>query len=94
MADVLEKFRREISEVDYQILILVKQRLQLAEEIGTIKRRHGLPIVNPNVEKGVIERTLTWSRELGLDPDFTTKLANLLIAEAVRIQEKYLHLFP
>lgn len=87
MADSLEKLRGGIREVDYQILKLVKKRLQLAEEIGVVKKNAGLLIVDPNVEKDVIERALTWSREIGLNQDFTKKLVRLLINEAVRVQE-------
>ena len=87
MADVLEKLRGEICEVDNQILKLVKQRLQLAKEIGEIKRKLGLPVVDLNVEKAVIERALMWSREIDLDQNFSSKLINMLIAESVRVQE-------
>ena len=87
MADSLEKLRSEISEVDNQILKLVKQRLEYARKIGEIKRKHGLPIVDSNAEKGVRERASKWSREFDLNQDFTIKLVNLLIAEAVRVQE-------
>ena len=87
MTDALEKLRGGIREVDYQILKLVKQRLQLAKEIGEIKRKRGLPVVDSDVEKGVIERALTWSRELGLNQSVTIKLVELLITEAIRVQE-------
>jgi len=87
MSYSLEEFRRGIREVDYQILKLVKKRLQLAKKAGVVKRRAGLPIVDSNVERGVIERALTWSNELGLDREFTVKLVGLLITEAVRVQE-------
>lgn len=88
MAIALEKLREEIREVDDQILKLVSKRLELVKKIGEIKRKRGLPIVDSNVEKEVIERALVSSREFGLDRDFTVKLVNLLIAEAVRLQEK------
>jgi chorismate mutase len=84
----LEKLRKEIGEIDNQILGLVKQRLDCAMKIGEIKKRHGLPVVDANVEKGVHERASRWSREFGLDQDFTLRLVNLLISEAVRVQER------
>ena len=86
LADVLEKLRGGIREVDYQILKLVKKRLQLAREIGEIKRKRGLPVVDSSVEETVIERALMWGRKLDLDQSFTTKLVDLLITEAVRVQ--------
>ena len=89
MSYSLEELRRGIREVDYQILKLVKKRLQLAKKAGVVKRRAGLPIVDSNVERGVIERALTWSNELGLDREFTVKLIGLLIAEAVQVQENH-----
>ncbi len=87
MDDSLEKLRGEIGAVDNQILKLVKQRLGIAERIGAIKRKKGLPIVDSHVEEGVRERASRWSREFGLNQDFTLKLVSLLISEAVRVQE-------
>ncbi len=87
MTVAVDKIRTKIGEVDNQILKLVKQRLQLARKIGEIKKKSNLPIVDPHVEKEVLERALRWSSELGLNESFTVKLIRLLIAEAVHVQE-------
>jgi len=87
MADSIETLRGKIREVDYKILRLVKQRLQLALEVGEVKSNSGLPIVNLDVEKSVIARALVWSEELGLDNEFTEKIVKMLIAEAIRVEE-------
>ncbi|MDQ1279274.1 MAG: hypothetical protein QG670_534, partial [Thermoproteota archaeon] len=44
-------------------------------------------IVDSSVERGVRERASKWSRTFDLNQDFTLKLVNLLISEAVRVQE-------
>jgi len=42
--------RKRIDEIDEQILRFLKERIDICENIGTIKREHGLPVKDPNRE--------------------------------------------
>jgi len=86
MSGELERYRKEIAEIDSQILRLVKARSQRVERIGEIKRRRNLPAANLRVEVEVIDRSLKLAREIGLDEALATRLINVLIAEAIKIQ--------
>ncbi len=91
MSGELEKYRKEIAEIDRQIIELANGRLQKAEKIGEIKRQRNLPIINLSVEAEVIDRSVKLARKIGLDEAFALKLINLLIDEAVNVQgtERY-----
>lgn len=82
----LEALRKEIREVDGQIIQLAAKRFQLVEKIKEDKITRGLPIVNLRVEKDVIDRAIEQGAELGLNEVFSNKLINLLIQEAIRTQ--------
>lgn len=87
MDEKITCYRKDIVEIDSQILQLVKIRMQKAKQIGEIKKRLNLPATNLKVEAEVIDHSLKLAEEIGLDKNFSTKLISMLIAEAVKIQE-------
>ncbi len=87
MSEKLEKYRKEIAELDIQILKLISTRFHIAEKIGEIKRQQNLPITNRKVEAEVISRAVAFAKETSLDEDFAVKLVTMLIAEATKVQE-------
>ena len=82
----LARYRKEIAEIDSQILKLAKSRFQKAQEIGELKRREKLPAVDLKAEAEVTERSLKLANEIGLDEALTSKLSGMLITKAVEVQ--------
>jgi aspartate aminotransferase len=60
--------------------------MQLARDIGEIKDNLNLEIVDEKAEHELKSYILNCSRDLDLDPEFSGRVVNLLISEAVRIQ--------
>lgn len=79
-----DRIRREIAEIDREIVELVARRTSLAERIGGIKVSEGLPLKDAAVEAKVIARYRSYAEEYGLDPDDAGELADLLIGMAMR----------
>ena len=50
----LEQLREKIDKVDSRIIALLEERVDLAKKIGEAKRKHGLPISDPNREQEVL----------------------------------------
>lgn len=48
-------WRRQIDELDRQIVKLISQRAHAAQEIGKLKRSTSLPIYEPNRERVIFE---------------------------------------
>jgi len=44
MSEKIAELRRKIDEVDEKILLLLKERFEIAKEIGMEKRKHGMPL--------------------------------------------------
>ena len=82
----VEKLRNEMKQITNQILGLISQRMEIAKKIGEIKNALDLEIVDDKAELGVKTHVLDNTKNFSLDPEFTGRVVNLLITEAVRIQ--------
>ena len=82
--DEIDTYRSLIAELDEQIAELIATRLETAEIIGRLKKEAGLPIVNKEVEKKVIDRFRGYGKEKGVDPDLMERIAKELIEAAVK----------
>jgi chorismate mutase len=56
LTEQLDRNRRDIEALDRRILHLVRERLEVASEIGDLKQRLGIPLRNFRVEASVLER--------------------------------------
>lgn len=58
----LATFRQQIDDIDTELLRLLNERATIAQEIGTIKNRDGLPVYSPEREdrvlRGLVERSV------------------------------------
>ena len=84
----LAPLRARIDDVDSKILALVGERVKLAIEVGEVKRRHDLPVFDPEREKRLIER-LVARKEAPLDAELVRRLFERVIAESRRIEQAH-----
>jgi chorismate mutase / prephenate dehydrogenase len=64
---MLEKLRRQIGEIDRQLLELMAARQRLAAQVGEVKAERRLAVKNPEVEAEVLAAAQGRARALGLD---------------------------
>ena len=83
----LAELRDKIAFTDKRILSLVSERMQIASEVGKVKKESGTPVLNKEVEEAVISRYRNFAEEEGLNPDFAEELAVLLMTWSKKIQE-------
>lgn len=83
---LLEQHRRDIEALDRRILHLVCERLELARQVGDLKRTLAVPVRNFGVEAQVYRRFEDASSLLGLDAGLGRDLARFLIEKAVEEQ--------
>ena len=62
----LERLRGEIEQIDRELIRLIKERVDLARQVGKTKRGSGLPILDPSREAAVVRRAGELAREAGL----------------------------
>lgn len=83
---MLDQHRRDIEALDRRILHLVRERIELARQVGELKTELGVPLRNFGVESQVYRRFEEASRFLGLDASLGHDLARFLIEKAVEEQ--------
>ena len=83
----IEESRARIEEIDKEILQLIKERTDVAEQIGLIKKENGSEICVPAVEKKVIERYRSFAVSEGLDPDIMEKVCVCLMEQSKQRQD-------
>jgi chorismate mutase len=65
----LGELRRRIEEIDRSIIALIAERVQLAREVGGVKRELGVPTLDPAREAAVVRRAGEVARELGVSDE-------------------------
>lgn len=62
----LPVLRDEIREIDEELLVLVRRRLDVARRVADAKRYAGLPVLDPAREAAVVRYAAEFAREHGL----------------------------
>ena len=81
----IEHWRREIDEVDLELLRLLNVRARLALKVGALKKAAALPIVDRDRERLVLQR-LQELNDGPLDQRAVDKLFRRIIRESKRIE--------
>ena len=82
----VEGLRAEIDRLNADIMEKIAERVQVARQIGEVKRRHGLPIVDRRREAKVYERIRESARERGLDPEGVARVFREIIRLCTEVQ--------
>ena len=81
----LEDWRKEIDEIDGQIVGLLNRRAQAAQSIGVLKAKAGLPVVDTEREDEVLRKIK--ARNAGsFDDELLIKLYRNIIQKSRRVQ--------
>jgi chorismate mutase/prephenate dehydrogenase len=86
--DPLEQLRERIRLVDRHILTLVRERLDLAAQIGREKKDRGIPLRDWHVERTVLDHAQGVCAELRLPTPLARNLMQQLLAESRAEQER------
>ena len=81
----IEHWRREIDDIDTELLRLLNQRARLALKVGALKQAAHLPFCDPERERTVLQRL----QELNggpLDERAVDKVFRRIIRESRRVQ--------
>jgi chorismate mutase/prephenate dehydratase len=82
----LGDLRTQIDEIDEQIVSLLHRRADIAHEVGQIKAKAGLPIVDRERE-GAIMRKIMAPNESNIDTAVIARIYGEILLESRRIQQ-------
>jgi chorismate mutase len=84
----LEDVRREIEEIDREILALIDRRVNMAERVLESKRINGTSINDQKQNEVVINRALNAATELNLDLGSIKAIFEILIRMSIERQNE------
>lgn len=80
--------RDEINKINEEIILKIRERINVAKKIAEIKRRYDKPIVDPEREKIVIYQVKQIGLKHDLDPERIEKIFQEIISLCVEAEEK------
>ncbi|MGL4993008.1 MAG: chorismate mutase [Bacteroidales bacterium] len=82
----LSDLRRQIDELDNQLLETLGKRMKVAREIGTYKRDHNLPVLQSGRYDEIINKRCAQGASLDMDYEFVKVVMEAIHEESVRQQ--------
>lgn len=85
---MLDKYRKEIDEIDNKILTLLGERVALFQKIGRLKRQQQLPIKDNEREAAKLIELTKQGQKLRIDVSFIKDLWKRIFQESYKIEDK------
>jgi len=82
----LNSFRERIDAIDLELLNLLNERAQIAQEIGALKAREGLPIYSPNRERHLLT-SLVEQSDGPLSPESVRAIYREIMSASLAIEK-------
>ena len=83
----LKKLRTKIDKIDENLVELLVKRMQVADDIGKVKKEHNVSILQPERWKQILERMISLSEGSGLQKDFILNVYKAIHQESIAHQK-------
>lgn len=83
----LKEFRSRIDAIDAHIITLIAQRTNVVKQIGDLKKKAGLLVMQPDRVRVVLDDRADKGCSAGLNPKMVKQIWQLIIDEACQIEE-------
>ncbi|HEU4901675.1 MAG TPA: chorismate mutase [Flavisolibacter sp.] len=87
----LEKLRQQINQLDDELMLLLSQRMKVAEKIGQYKKENNITILQTKRWNEILERACKKGDKMGLSKEFVTKYLDAVHMESINRQNKVFH---
>lgn len=78
--------RKKIDQIDEKLVLLLKDRIDLCERIGAVKRENGIAVRDLQREDEVYLNVMGKALEVGLDPQNVENIFKGIISLSVTVQ--------
>ena len=85
MSDIND-LRNKMDQVTLEMIKLLKTRIDIAKEIGEVKKNIGKGVTDENREDNLRGKVISLCNKIELDENIATKFFNFLLNEAVKVQ--------
>ncbi|KIA90774.1 chorismate mutase [Kaistella jeonii] len=84
--DEMGRHRTLISDLDFNLIELLSQRMKISEKIGTLKKDNSIAIFQPERWKVITEYANQKADETGMSPEFIEKVFKAIHEESIEVQ--------
>lgn len=84
----LYKLRKEIDEIDEDILHFLAKRIAAIEEVGKLKNKKGLPIIDKKRRDQLLDSLAERAEKLKVSKKFVKQLFTLIHDHSVELQKR------
>lgn len=84
--DLIESYREQIDSIDYQMLELMAQRMQIVRKIGTFKKEKKITIFQLRRWIEILQTRSGFAKKARLSPEFVKQIMRLIHKESIRQQ--------
>lgn len=82
----LQTLRRQIDQLDNELLEILSKRMNVSREIGAYKMAHNMPVVQPARYGDIMTTRVLAARQAGLSEEFMRQILSAIHEESVRLQ--------
>jgi len=87
MKDNLDNWRKQIDDIDEDLITLLAKRVVIIRKIGTFKKKHKISPLDKKRWEDILSLQLKKSEKLGLTQEFVKDVLNLIHKYSLKIQE-------
>ena len=88
MNDKLTDLRKEVDKIDENIITLLAKRMEIIKKIGTLKKVHGLVLLDEKRWQDVLSSRITKAQSLTLSAAFVKRIFNLIHEQSLEIEKE------
>ncbi len=88
MDNKLEKLRKQIDNIDQQILTLLAKRIDVVRKIGSYKKEQSIPALDKKRWNEVLRSNIKQGDSFKLSKDFIKKFFTLLHQYSLKVQKE------
>lgn len=84
----LSALRRQIDDLDNNLLELLARRMRVSKEIGQYKKEHNMPILQVQRYDEILQKRISQAEQMGMDAEFMKTVLVAIHEESVRHQQE------
>lgn len=86
----LDSLRQQINQYDNELMQLLGQRMQVAEQIGRYKKENNITILQTGRWQSIVEKACAQGEQVGLSREFITRYLEAVHMESINRQKRVL----
>jgi chorismate mutase len=87
----LAKLREQINHIDDELMMLLGQRMKVADNIGQYKKENNITILQTNRWNDILAKAFNRGEKLGLSKEFITRYFDAVHMESINHQNKIMN---